>query len=156
MAAHDADWLAEHDFRDLVAWLDKPDPVPELSGELHDMLLQAFREGVVNGPGGYVDDLISLSAPWGFTLDEVKAPTRVMAGTEDEGIPRRHRRVGQETVGGQRCSRHSSQVANPAGGASTGSLPSSSPGVGMSMVAAHSRSSSSEMCQVVCGDSARR
>ncbi|MGW6197997.1 alpha/beta fold hydrolase [Kribbella sp. NPDC055110] len=89
-AAHDAAWLAEHDFRDLVAWLDEPDPVPEVSGELHDMLLQAFREGIVNGPGGYVDDLISLSAPWGFTLDEVKVPTRVMAGTEDEGIPRQH------------------------------------------------------------------
>ncbi len=87
-AVHDPDWLVEHDYRDLVAWLDEPDPIPELSGELHDMLLQAFREGIVNGPAGYVDDLISLLAPWGFTLDEVKAPTRVMAGTEDEGIPR--------------------------------------------------------------------
>lgn len=89
-AAHDADWLAEHDFRDLVAWLNEPDPVPELSGELHDMLLQAFREGIAYGPGGFVDDLISLSVPWGFTLGEVKAPTKVMAGTEDEGIPRQH------------------------------------------------------------------
>lgn len=89
-AAHDAAWLAEHDFPELRAWLDKPDPVPELSGELHDMLVQTFREGIVNGPAGYVDDLISLSVPWGFTLDEVKAPTKVMAGTEDEGIPRQH------------------------------------------------------------------
>ena len=35
-----------------------------------------------------------------------------------------------------------------------GSLPSSSPDVGISMPAAHSVSSSSYMCQVVCGSSA--
>ena len=62
----------------------------------------------------------------------------------------------QETDGGQRCLRHSSHVANPAGGSSMGSLPSSSPGVGMSMLAAHSASSSSDMGQVVCGASAWR
>ena len=56
-------------------------------------------------------------------------------------MPQDQRRLRQETVGGQRCARHSSQVANPAGGPSTGSLPSSSPGVGMSMLAAHSTSS---------------
>ena len=89
-AEHDEAWLIEHDYPDLIAWLNEPDPVPELSGELHDMLVQTFREGVVNGPGGYVDDSLALVAPWGFRLDEVKAPTRVMAGTEDEGIPRQH------------------------------------------------------------------
>ena len=62
----------------------------------------------------------------------------------------------QETDGGQRCLRHSSHVANPAGGSSMGSLPSSSPGVGMSMLAAHSASSSSDMGHVVCGASAWR
>lgn len=62
----------------------------------------------------------------------------------------------QETDGGQRCVRHWSQVANPAGGSSMGSLPSSSPGVGMSMLAAHSVSSSSGIGQVVCGASAWR
>src|SRR4051812_12583609 len=55
----------------------------------------------------------------------------------------------QEIDGGQRCLRHSSHVANPAGGLSIGALPSSSPDVGMSMLAAHSVSSSSDMCQVV-------
>jgi hypothetical protein len=62
----------------------------------------------------------------------------------------------QETDGGQRCLRHSSQLANPTGGSSMGSLPSSSPGVGMSMLAAHSASSSSDMGHVVCGASAWR
>jgi hypothetical protein len=45
--------------------------------------LQAFREAVANGPGGYVDDAISLGSPWGFALDQVKAPTRIMAATDD-------------------------------------------------------------------------
>ncbi|GAB2673631.1 alpha/beta fold hydrolase [Kribbella swartbergensis] len=83
-------WIVEHEYRDLVAWLDGPDPLPDVSGELREMLLEAFREGVANGPGGYVDDAISLVSPWGFRLDQVKAPTRVMAATEDESVPRRH------------------------------------------------------------------
>lgn len=60
----------------------------------------------------------------------------------------------QEIDGGQRYLRQSSQVANPAGAPSIGSLPSSSPGVGMLMMAAHSASSTSDMCQGVCGSSA--
>jgi hypothetical protein len=62
----------------------------------------------------------------------------------------------QETDDGQRWLRQSSHVANPAGGSSIGSLPSSSPGVGMSMLSAHSASSSSTIGQVVCGASAWR
>ena len=42
--------------------------------------------------------------------------------------------LGQSTDGGQRSFRHSSHVANPPGGSPTGSLPSSSPGVGTSML----------------------
>jgi hypothetical protein len=56
----------------------------------------------------------------------------------------------------QRYLRHSSHAANPAGGSSMGSLPSSSPGVGMLIVAAHSAGSSSDIGQVVCGASAWR
>jgi hypothetical protein len=63
---------------------------------------------------------------------------------------------GQETDGGQRCPRQSSHDVNPAGGSSIGSLPSSSPSVGICMTPAHPRSSSSEMGQVVCGSSACR
>jgi len=63
---------------------------------------------------------------------------------------------GQDAASGQRCRRHSSHVANPAGGSSIGSVPSSSPGVGMSMLAAHSASSSSDIGHVVCGASAWR
>jgi pimeloyl-ACP methyl ester carboxylesterase len=83
-------WVVDHDYPDLVAWLDGPDPLPDVSGDLREMLLHAFREAVTNGPGGYVDDAISLVSPWGFRLDEVKAPTQVMAATEDESIPRGH------------------------------------------------------------------
>ena len=47
------------------------------------MLLQAFHEGVMPGRGGYVDDNLSLVASWGFTLDQVKAPTRILAAREE-------------------------------------------------------------------------
>ena len=83
-------WVVEHDYPELVAWLEEPDPLPEVSGELRDMLLHGFREAVANGPGGFVDDALSLVSAWGFTLDEVKAPTRVMAATGDESVPRGH------------------------------------------------------------------
>jgi pimeloyl-ACP methyl ester carboxylesterase len=87
---HGEPWMVEHDYPDLVAWLDEPDPLPEVSGELHKMLLQAFREAVVNGPDGFVDDAISQVSSWGFMLGEVKAPTRIMAATDDESVPRQH------------------------------------------------------------------
>jgi pimeloyl-ACP methyl ester carboxylesterase len=83
-------WLVEHAYPELVTWLDSPDPLPGVSGELREMLLRALRESVANGPAGYVDDSLSLVSPWGFTLDQVKAPTLVLAATEDESVPRRH------------------------------------------------------------------
>jgi len=84
---------------------------------------------------------------------------RIVATAERQSAPPladAERSRSQETDGGQRCLRHSSHVANPAGGSSIGSLPSSSPGVGMSMLAAHSASSSSDIGHVVCGASAWR
>ena len=83
-------WLVEHSYPELVAWLDGPEPLPDVPPALSAMLLQAFREGVAPGPGGYVDDNLSLVAPWGFTLDQVKAPTWIMAARDDESVPRQH------------------------------------------------------------------
>ena len=68
-----------------------------ISGLLSAMLLQAFHEGVTPGPGGYVDDNLSLVASWGFTLDQVKATdpdpalharTRPCRGNTPNGRPR--------------------------------------------------------------------
>lgn len=53
------------------------------------------------------------------------------------------------TDGGQRWRRHSSQVAKPTGGASIGSVPSSSPAVGTWIVAAHLARSLSDIDQLV-------
>ena len=83
-------WLVEHSYPELMGWLDGPEPLPDVPPALSAMLLQAFREGVTPGPGGYVDDNLSLVAPWGFTLDQVKAPTRILAASEDETVPRQH------------------------------------------------------------------
>lgn len=111
---------------------------------------------VAGAPGGGPGDLAGRKT--GSVLDEGRLPlvkaaarTHAMSG---RGSAARSRR--QETDSGQRCLRHSSHVANLAGGSSMGSLPSSSPGVGMSMLAAHSASSSSDIGQVVCGASAWR
>lgn len=82
--------LVEHSYPELVGWLDGPEPLPDAPPELSAMLLQAFHEGVTPGPGGYVDDNLSLVASWGFTLDQVKAPTRILAAREDKTVPRQH------------------------------------------------------------------
>ena len=57
-------WVVEQDYPELVAWLDKPDPLPEVAGELREMLLHGFREAVANGPCGFVDDALSLVSAW--------------------------------------------------------------------------------------------
>jgi len=82
--------LVEHSYPELVGWLDGPEPLPDAPPELSAMLLQAFHEGLTPGPGGYVDDNLSLVASWGFTLDQVKAPTRILAAREDKTVPRQH------------------------------------------------------------------
>ena len=42
------------------------------------------------GPGGLVDDDVALAAPWGFELDDVRAPVLVVQGGEDRVIPPSH------------------------------------------------------------------
>lgn len=54
------------------------------------MLIHMFREAVAPGPDGFVDDSLSLMAPWGFSLDQVKAPTWTMAARDDESVPPQH------------------------------------------------------------------
>ena len=42
------------------------------------------------GPGGLVDDDVALAAPWGFELDDVRAPVLVVQGGDDRVIPPSH------------------------------------------------------------------
>jgi hypothetical protein len=54
------------------------------------MLVEAFREAVSAGPAGYVDDWLALVRPWGFSVDDIDTPTRIMLARDDTGVPASH------------------------------------------------------------------
>lgn len=51
---------------------------------------QAIREAFRSGVWGYVDDTICLVRPWGFDVEEISIPTRVIWGLTDVLAPRQH------------------------------------------------------------------
>jgi pimeloyl-ACP methyl ester carboxylesterase len=79
--------LVEHVVPGLMSWIDTLDtekPPEGMTDWVRRMLLQAFREALAPGPGGFVDDFRTFLQPWGFDIAEVAAPTRIMVASEDE------------------------------------------------------------------------
>ena len=58
--------------------------------ERHEIIRQSTSEEFRNGVWGWVDDDFSFVQPWGFDLAEIRVPTRVIYGTTDVIVPRRH------------------------------------------------------------------
>lgn len=54
-----------------------------------DMITMA-REGYRSGIWGAVDDSLSISRPWGFTLSSIRVPTQIWHGTDDSFSPFAH------------------------------------------------------------------
>lgn len=48
------------------------------------------REALRNGPGGVVDDYVTLGGDWGFVPEEVQIPVSLFQGSEDTLLPRAH------------------------------------------------------------------
>jgi len=78
------------DYAELLDWLDAGLPGLDLPPESADMLGSMTREALRPGPGGYIDDYLSLVRDWGFSLSAVQAPTRIMAAREDTSVPPSH------------------------------------------------------------------
>jgi hypothetical protein len=55
-------------------------------------LVPAFTEAVRAGVDGIIDDYLSLTAPWGFDLAEVRCPSTVMVAEDDTTVPPAHGR----------------------------------------------------------------
>jgi len=64
-------------------------PGLELPDTDRGMLVAAFEEATRQDSGGFVDDSLALVRDWGFAVEAVHAPTRVMMARED-GIPGAH------------------------------------------------------------------
>lgn len=58
--------------------------------ERHDVIRQSTSEAFRNGVWGWVDDDLCFVEPWGFEIAEIRVPTRVIYGTTDVLVPRRH------------------------------------------------------------------
>ena len=58
--------------------------------ETVQILNEAIREHAVNGVYGWTDDLLALTAPWGFDVSEITVPVLIHYGTSDVLVPRTH------------------------------------------------------------------
>jgi pimeloyl-ACP methyl ester carboxylesterase len=59
---------------------------PELSG----VIREAFREAFRNGVWGWVDDDLAFVSPWGFAVEEIRVPARIVYGASDVLVPAGH------------------------------------------------------------------
>ncbi|MDQ2850190.1 MAG: alpha/beta hydrolase [Actinomycetota bacterium] len=73
-----------------------------LSDDFGADLAANFREGLRNGPDGWIDDDLAFVRPWGFDPAAIGVPTSVWQGSEDLMVPYAHgqwlaRNVGRAT-----------------------------------------------------------
>jgi pimeloyl-ACP methyl ester carboxylesterase len=61
-----------------------------LTDEFGEDMAAAFREGLITGIDGWVDDDLAFTRPWGFDLAEVRIPVTLWQGTDDLMVPFAH------------------------------------------------------------------
>jgi pimeloyl-ACP methyl ester carboxylesterase len=61
-----------------------------LTGEFAETIATNFRRAVINGMGGWHDDDIAFTRPWGFDLADVTVPVSVWQGAHDLMVPFAH------------------------------------------------------------------
>jgi pimeloyl-ACP methyl ester carboxylesterase len=82
-ARGDEQALAE-DFDDFLRWFDAGVPDGDLENEAtRQMFEEVVHEARRQGAVGYVDDLIADARDWGFSVDAVRVPTKIMAAEGD-------------------------------------------------------------------------
>jgi pimeloyl-ACP methyl ester carboxylesterase len=59
---------------------------------IKSQLLQTYAAAVRAGADGWIDDLMALSADWGFELGDIRVPVRLWHGAEDRFAPASHTR----------------------------------------------------------------
>ncbi|NUT36620.1 MAG: alpha/beta fold hydrolase [Hamadaea sp.] len=106
MAARDRGMLAEHLTRRADEIRSDPDKLIEaLLKEVTDPDLQVVRDYAIRrlltdtysvafeqGPFGWIDDVLAIRSPWGFTVEDIDVPTRLWHGADDNFSPVSHTR----------------------------------------------------------------
>lgn len=80
----------EAEWEEAVAWFADGMPGIEVSDQVRRMLGETLDTAGPHGVGGFVDDLTSLVRDWGFRVEDVAAPTRIMLARDDTSVPAAH------------------------------------------------------------------
>jgi pimeloyl-ACP methyl ester carboxylesterase len=59
---------------------------------IRDLLLRTYREALVDGPYGWIDDVLALRGDWGFRPERIRVPVRLWHGADDQFAPVSHTR----------------------------------------------------------------
>ena len=63
-----------------------------LTGELAETTASAFRHALSQGIAGWLDDDLTHTRPWGFSVRDITVPVAVWQGTADMMVPFSHAR----------------------------------------------------------------
>jgi pimeloyl-ACP methyl ester carboxylesterase len=83
-AALETEWI------ETVAWVVDGMPGLDVTDVERTMLAETLEAAGPQGVGGFVDDLLSLVRDWGFRVEDVVAPTRIMFARDDTSVPAAH------------------------------------------------------------------
>src|SRR2546430_503816 len=71
-----------------------------LTGDRAEHTKRNFDRAIAHGIAGWRDDDIAFTKPWGFELDEIRAPTLLWQGVQDKMVPVAHARWLAERIPG--------------------------------------------------------
>jgi len=80
----------EAEWRELLEWVDSGMPGLDVAEDVMAMLSETVHEATRQGPGGFLDDCLSEVRDWGFSLQDVRAPTCIMLARDDASVPPAH------------------------------------------------------------------
>jgi pimeloyl-ACP methyl ester carboxylesterase len=61
-----------------------------LTGDLAELFVRHFQEGLAPGDQGWWDDSVSHLTPWGFELAAIRVPVKIWHGRQDRFVPVQH------------------------------------------------------------------
>jgi pimeloyl-ACP methyl ester carboxylesterase len=61
-----------------------------MTGDFAEATVHSFRDGLAPGEQGWWDDGVAHMAPWGFELDSIRVPVKVLHGRHDRFVPFQH------------------------------------------------------------------
>ena len=77
----------------VFTWFDAGMPGVGIGDEAEmRMLAEVLAAARRQGPGGFIDDWVADSHDWGFAVEDIRVPTRIMGGLEDTPFMRENSR----------------------------------------------------------------